>query len=653
MGKKKKSTDLGLSKTKVAKRQGYTVVVPIFDEEQTEWLVQTALDLARSKNGRVVLVGMVPVPTEESLTTGTAQAQISRGIIENLRDRFKEEPIYIKPRIRVSYEPWRSLTKVINKERADLVILPWSREGTEPFFAMELDKLLSHLDCHVVVVSGQAPKKLRRILMPIRGSQEAPLTLKIALSLAKAAEASITMLYATEEDPSPVSRRIYRELARMSQGNPHIKQELRVTDSVLSAILDQVDQYDLAVMGASEAASGHKARAIGQIPRQLHCQDVGPFMVVRTHQPPPLEEIARWNKPEPLPTTHTSVVVDKWFAENTFSSKEFKDLERMVAQKEERNLTISLGLPTLNEEETIGKIIQATQDALMSEVPLLDEIVLIDSGSTDYTVEIAQDYGIPVYQHSEILPQYGSFHGKGEALWKSLHVLKGDLIAWIDTDIVNIHPRFVYGVLGPLLRHNTIQYVKGFYRRPLKVGETLRAGGGGRVTELVARPLFNLFYPELSGLVQPLAGEYAGRRTALERTPFYVGYGVETGLLLNLVERYGISGIAQVDLSRRIHRNQSLSALSRMAFAIIQVFIDHLERRQKVELLSEVNRTMKIIRYDIDTYALDEHPISDHRRRPIITLPEYRARHGITAWDETEINWQEEEEEELEEELVV
>ncbi|MCK6630651.1 MAG: glucosyl-3-phosphoglycerate synthase [Anaerolineae bacterium] len=327
---------------------------------------------------------------------------------------------------------------------------------------------------------------------------------------------------------------------------------------------------------------------------------------------------------------------DKWFAENTFNSEEFENLPRLVAAKEKQNLTISLGLPALNEEATVGSVIKVLQDALMKEYPLLDEIVLIDSGSTDRTVEIAQDLGVPIYQHDEILPEYGAYRGKGEALWKSLHVLQGDLIAWVDTDIVNIHPRFVYGILGPLLRRNTVQYVKGFYRRPLRVGDTLQAGGGGRVTELVARPLFNLFYPELSGIVQPLSGEYAGRRKALEQIPFYIGYGVETGLLLALVEGYGISGIAQVDLRQRIHHNQPLGALSRMAFAIIQVFIEHLEGREKVQLLSETNRTMKIIRRETESYYLEEHVISDQRRPPIITLPEYRAAHGIMTWNEEE-----------------
>lgn len=649
--KKKQYEEIGSYKPNIAQSSSFTVVVPIFDNKQAPWLVNTALAIAKSQNGRVILVGMVLVPEGESLTTGTSKAQSSRAILDQLQDEFKGRPIYLKPRIRVVHEPWRALAKIVAKEKANLVVLPWRRGETQEMFAIKLDGLLGHLDCHVVVVSGDAPQQLKNILMPMRGSQEAPLTLEVAISLAKAAGAEITMLYATDEDPSPRSQQIYREMARISQGHPQIKRELRVPTGVLPAILEQVDHHDLVIMGAAEAAPGRGAMAIGDTPRQLQKKNAGPFMVVRTHRPPPLIEMGKWNKPEPLPATTTSVLVDKWFAENTFNSKEFEDLERLVALKQAQKLTISLGLPALNEEETVGKIIKTMQDTLMNEVPLLDEIVLIDSGSTDYTVEIAMEHGIPVHQHSEILPQYGSVRGKGEALWKSLHVLKGDLIAWIDTDIVNIHPRFVYGILGPLLRHSSIQYVKGFYRRPLKMGESLQAGGGGRVTELVARPMFNLFYPELSGIIQPLAGEYAGRRKALERMPFYVGYGVETGLLLNLVEQYGISAVAQVDLRERIHHNQSLRALSRMAFAIIQVFMDHLEDRQQVTLLNEVNRTMKIIRHEMDGYSLEEHPISDQRRQPIVTIPEYRGRHNITNWSGVDFEWSEDAD--IEEELLV
>jgi glucosyl-3-phosphoglycerate synthase len=271
----------------------------------------------------------------------------------------------------------------------------------------------------------------------------------------------------------------------------------------------------------------------------------------------------------------------------------------------------------------------------MDDCALLDEIVLIDSSSTDYTREIAADLGIPVNIHQEILPQYGAYRGKGEALWKSLYVLHGDIIAWIDTDIRNIHPRFVYGVLGPLLRDQHVHYVKGFYRRPLRLGDKIVAGGGGRVTELTARPLINLFYPELSGLVQPLAGEYAGRRHVLEQLSFYSGYGVETGLLLDILRKFGLRAIAQVDLQKRIHRNQPLPSLSKMSFEIMQVIFSRLKKRMGVELLKASNTTMNLIRYERRRYFLEPEEILEIERPPMISLPEYRKLRGIeTAFDD-------------------
>ncbi|MEX1247911.1 MAG: glucosyl-3-phosphoglycerate synthase, partial [Anaerolineales bacterium] len=255
---------------------------------------------------------------------------------------------------------------------------------------------------------------------------------------------------------------------------------------------------------------------------------------------------------------------------------------------------------------------------------LVDEIVLIDSGSTDKTREIAAELGIPVHIHQEILPQYGARHGKGEALWKSLYVTRGDLILWIDTDIVNISPKFVYGLIGPLLVNPQLQFVKGFYRRPLHVGSRLQAAGGGRVTELTARPLLNLFYPELSGVIQPLSGEYGGRRKMLERLSFFSGYGVETGLLIDTFQQHGLSAIGQVDLQERIHHNQPLEALSLMSFAIIQVMISRLEKRYGREILQDVNKTMKLIRYSDERFFLDVEEISELERPPMVELPEYR-----------------------------
>ena len=260
----------------------------------------------------------------------------------------------------------------------------------------------------------------------------------------------------------------------------------------------------------------------------------------------------------------------------------------------------------------------------MTRAPLLDEIVLINSDSTDRTREIAELLGVPVFVHQQVLPELGTRSGKGEALWKSLYLTCGDIVVWIDTDIVNIHPRFVYGLLGPLILHPEIQFVKGFYRRPLKVDNKLQAGGGGRVTELTARPLLNLFFPELSGIIQPLSGEYGGRRTALEQMRFSSGYGVEIGLVIDMFEKFGISAIAQVDLQERIHHNQPLESLSKMSFAIIQTVVRRIEKRYGTKLLEDVNKTMKMIRYGQQRLLLDVEEIAELERPAMVELPEYR-----------------------------
>lgn len=207
---------------------------------------------------------------------------------------------------------------------------------------------------------------------------------------------------------------------------------------------------------------------------------------------------------------------------------------------------------------------------------LVDEIVVVDSGSTDGTADIAVAAGARVHQADQILPEFGPSLGKGDALWRSLTVTGGDIVAFLDTDISNPDPKFVTGLLGPLLMQADIALVKAFYERPVQLERVQYATGGGRVTELAARPLINMFWPELAGLVQPLAGEYAGRRRLLESLPFFTGYGVELGILIDTLDTLGADAIAQVDLAKRVHRNQGLPALSRMAFGILQVAVQRL-----------------------------------------------------------------------------
>lgn len=316
---------------------------------------------------------------------------------------------------------------------------------------------------------------------------------------------------------------------------------------------------------------------------------------------------------------------ERWFARRTFHHSSYADLGRLVEAKERQEVSISACLPALNEAETIGPIVSSIRRELVERVPLIDEVVVVDSRSEDDTARLAEEAGAIVVQDDEVLPGLEPATGKGEALWKSLFVLKGDLIVWLDADIQNFDPRFVYGTLGPLLMIPEIGYVKAFYDRPIRVGDEVRASQGGRVTELTARPLLNLFWPELAGVVQPLSGEYASRRAILEQVPFLTGYGVEIGMLIDVAHRFGVDAIAQVDLDVRIHRNQDISSLSRMAFAVLQASISRLAGTGKIVLLEDLDTSYVQLALGKER-ALETRELRLIERPPAVTIPGYDAR---------------------------
>src|SRR5919107_158424 len=251
-------------------------------------------------------------------------------------------------------------------------------------------------------------------------------------------------------------------------------------------------------------------------------------------------------------------MTEQWFAERTFQYPDWT-VESLVAAKAGRR--VSVALPALDEEATVGAIVAAILPLTSGPAPLVDELVVVDSGSTDRTVEVAAAAGARVVLRTDVLPELPPVPGKGEVLWRSLAATTGDLLVYLDSDLVDFDPGFVPALLGPLLTVPGVGLVKGFYRRPLRL-ETSDAealdSGGGRVTELLARPLIAALRPELSGIVQPLGGEYAATRALLESVPFAPGYGVEIGLLLDTHTRLGLAGLAQVNLGVRKHRNRSL-----------------------------------------------------------------------------------------------
>ena len=310
----------------------------------------------------------------------------------------------------------------------------------------------------------------------------------------------------------------------------------------------------------------------------------------------------------------------------TWHHSKFSDITALIKLKEKKNVKISLAFPTLNEEATIGKEILIIRTELMDRYPLLDEIAIIDSSSKDNTRKVAEQFGAKVYTSRNILPKYGSFRGKGENLWKSLYVLEGDIIVWVDADISNISPKFVYGLLGPLLEDDRTSYVKAFYERPIRSSKGITSSGGGRVTEILVRPLFSQFFPELARFIQPLSGEYAGRRTLLEQLPFSVGYGVELGHLIDILEMEGIEALAQVDLDMRIHRNQTTEALGRMSFGILHTFFERAQKYGKSQLVSELGDRHISLEQSETEHGVVKTEISTVERPPMITVSEYRTR---------------------------
>jgi glucosyl-3-phosphoglycerate synthase len=248
-----------------------------------------------------------------------------------------------------------------------------------------------------------------------------------------------------------------------------------------------------------------------------------------------------------------------WFASRTWQCPEWT-VEDLVAAKGSR--TVSVVLPALNEAATVGAVVASVRPHVGT---LVDELVVVDSGSSDRTVEVAAAAGARVVRRTEVLTELEPLPGKGEVLWRSLAATTGDLLVFVDSDLVDPSPDFVPTLLGPLLLEPGVALVKGFYRRPMAGAPE----GGGRVTELLARPLLSALRPELSGVIQPLSGEYAGTRALLEAVPFASGYGVEIGLLLDAHAIVGLAGIAQVNLGVRRHRNQPLAALGLMARQVL------------------------------------------------------------------------------------
>ena len=594
------------------------ILAVVTEPQQGRGLVDFAFGLAAGDD--VLLASVIEVTEGEALASAQPEAKRIRRELALLVPQGASA----RTQVTVGRQGWDAIVELVGKERPDLLVVGWRRPGWD-FLGTTIEQILRSPPCDVAVVKG-AFARARQILVPVRGGRYADLAARVATSWARASGGSVTMLHVR----APGSRRsptLYQIIGERAL-DERVERLITRTGDAPAVITDELASQDAIVFGAS--GRDNAKDPIGPVGHAI-IATAKAAVVVRTAVPVasplllppttlPLDRAAR--------SKAVGELVDAWFVRNTFTSSEFADLAKLVDAKERQNVRVSVVLPTLNESETIRKVIRAIRSRLVDRIPLVDELVVIDSRSEDRTREIAEDEGVPVFIHDEILTECGTYRGKGEAMWKSLHVTKGEIVVWIDTDVTNTHPKFVYGILGPLLQRPEIQFVKAFYQRPLRVGGELQATGGGRVTELAARPILNLFFPELSGLVQPLSGEQGGRRALLEQLPFFTGYGVETGLLIDTLQRAGLDAIAQVDMKQRIHRNQSLLALSKMSFEILQVALRRVGEAHGERLWEEANSSLKLITSQEGRLHLELHDIGANERPPMATVPAYRVTHS-------------------------
>ena len=596
----------------------FTILVPVADPKLVVGLLRIAGALLGGRRGRIIVLGVVEVPPEHSLAEGAHLARQERRLLAEVAQADALRGLDVESRVRVAHQAWDGIVETVAEEGVDLLLLGWESwpHRDEPAYGTTTDTLVKEPSCNVAVLRPGSRGEIRRILVPIRGGPHAELALSLASALATWFAAAVTLLHVERPDASWRERQIEERLftALAAQVGAHwVVRRVVATGSVTATILEAARDHDLVVMGASAIDDGS---LLGVVPERIAAAADAAVLAVRTATPVDPSLFA-------APSEPFHWTVDRWFGESTFHAREFADIAELVAIKERQGLTVSLGLVARDVAATLPSVARVMMSELMDRFPLLDEVAVIDYGSTDATIEVATAQGLRVCRSQDILPQYGYHGDRGAALWKSLFVLRGDIIVWLEPDIMNPHPKFVYGLVGALLREPRVRYVKGFHRQRVRVGGVAYQVGGGRVDELTARPLLNLYFPELSGVVHPTSREHAGWRRVLAQAPFFSGAGVEVGLLIDIADRFGLPTIGQVDLEERVRRREDTFDLRAQATAVAQVVGRRIEGRQRVRLVEETR--LNLIRAEGDRFYLEMKEVEETELPPAVSVAEYGA----------------------------
>jgi hypothetical protein len=629
------------------------VLIPVVEHLDVRRIAEVAAALGGSAPPKIIVASVVEVSPDRELSSGARAARAARVRLEELAFGL---PNPVEPVVRTDRSFGSAIADLAAEEDVGLVLAGWSPTGPRARRAKgrveaAVGAVTAAHAAQVAVIRLGPADRPARVLAAVRGGPNAELALATGRLVAGWWRVPLVVVHVMPPGLTPEARgQAERSLVEMSgSGEPvDIERVIVEASDVLAAILEATGPEDLLLLGASVpptpagdadgtdvALPDPAVRLIGEVPARLMREAAGSVMVVRTREPveaATFEELTA--RSGTLPAVDraaeqvrvTSERVGRWFADSNFHHAEFANLRRLADAKRAQGMRISVILPTLDVEATIGPIVRLAREELVDHWGLVDELLVVDSGSSDRTREIAAAEGATVVQHPEVLPQYGSVAGRGEALWKGLYMTAGELVAWADTDVPDWHPRLVYGTLGPLLLQPRIQYVKSYHQRPVVEGGELTKGGAGAVTELVARPMINLLYPELSGFIQPLAGESAARRTTLERIPFFTGPALGIGHLIDVYQLAGLDALGQVDLERRVERERELEGLSRTSFVVLQAILKRLESGRRASLFAELGSRMKLPRSGRDELLLEIIEVGDLERPPMIGIPEYAAR---------------------------
>lgn len=595
-----------------------TVLVPLPDRPDATRLLEFAVALAGT-GGRVLALSMV-LAGDGDAGGALHAARAARRRLRRTVTEVTGSGVDLQTRVRVGRHIEELVRDAAREERAQLILLDMApaggglipTAGGGDAWHATMRRLAAAPPCDAVLVRTGHEPAVRSVLLPARGGPTAELALRLALRCAEWHGAPLTLLHVEAPSARPAEReqesRLFAALPTTA-ASPRLRTVTLTAASPRDVIAAEARQHDVVVLGAQAAVE--PAPRLGEVPDAVLADHPGSVLVVKPRDPVDLSVF----QPPPLPISRQ---VDTWFAESSFHCREFADVEELVALKQRQALTVSVALMLHDDAGTLPGFVRALTDLRRvgapagrtgaASEPLIDELAVFSAVDDEETRAVVADLALPFHRAPPGLP--------GQAAWETLQVLRGDLIVWLAADIRNPHPKLIYGLVGPLLREPRIQRVIGHYRLPRSTDDETFEDGATQVTEYGVRPLLNLFFPELSGVINPLSREHAVRRRSLDGLRLVAGNGFALGLLLDQYERDGLSAIAQVDLEERIGRPEPVTRLSRLAFDAAHVIMRQVGRRFP-RLAAAIQPTVKLIREDEGRLVLDVID-ADDTRTPVV-----------------------------------